>query len=202
MRKIEGGQLLFATHNAGKVEEVALLLAGTGVSVVSSRDLALPAPEETETTFLGNARLKAHAAAQASGLPALADDSGLCVDALNGAPGVHTADWAETPQGRDFLIAMQKVHAALLSCGAKEPWRARFHATMVVAWPDGHDEVFVGEVEGQLVWPLRGELGHGYDPMFLPDGETRTFAEMGLAEKNQMSHRSKAFGAFLAGCFT
>jgi XTP/dITP diphosphohydrolase len=157
---------------------------------------------ETETTFVGNARIKAHAAAQATGLPALADDSGLEVAALNGAPGVYTADWAETPNGRDFIMAMTRTHDALIAANAPEPWTARFCCTLVLAWPDGHDEVFEGHVNGALVWPRRGADGHGYDPMFQPQGESRTFAEMTHAEKNALSHRGAAIAALLKGCFT
>lgn len=199
-RKFAGGTLLIATHNRGKLEEFAQLLGPRGITCVSAGEKGLPEPEETETTFLGNARIKAHAAARASGLPALADDSGLCVDALNGAPGVYTADWATTPQGRDFVHAMEKTHAAL--AGHPQPWTAQFRATLVLAWPDGHDEWVEGVAEGQLVWPRRGKDGHGYDPMFQPVGETRTFAEMTAEEKNALSHRGKAVARMLELCFT
>lgn len=199
-RTFAGGKLLIATHNRGKLEEFAQLLAPLGVTCVSAGDLGLPEPEETETTFLGNARIKAHAAAKASGLPALADDSGLCVDALEGAPGVYTADWATTPQGRDFVHAMEKTHAAL--AGKPQPWTAQFRCTLVLAWPDGHDEWVEGVAEGQLVWPRRGQDGHGYDPMFQPLGEARTFAEMTADEKNALSHRGKAVARMLEQCFT
>ncbi|HPD91518.1 MAG: RdgB/HAM1 family non-canonical purine NTP pyrophosphatase [Rhodobacter sp.] len=197
-----GDRLLFATHNEGKVEELRALFQPLGVGLVSARELGLPEPAETETTFVGNARIKAHAAARASGLPALADDSGLCVDALGGAPGVYTADWAEGPGGRDFLRAMTRTYDALLANGAKEPWSARFRCTLVLAFPDGQDEVYEGEVSGRLVWPLRGALGHGYDPMFMPDGDTRTFAEMAPDEKNAVSHRARALEALIAKRFT
>ncbi len=159
-----------------------------------------PEPEETETTFIGNARIKAHAAAQATGLPALADDSGIEVDGLGGAPGVYTADWAATPRGRDFVQAMIRTWEELEKAGAPFPRTARFRATMVLAWPDGHDEVFEGKVEGQVVWPMRGRQGHGYDPMFQPEGHAITFAEMDAAEKNRISHRADAFGKLVA-CF-
>lgn len=202
MRKFDGAKLLIATHNAGKLAEMSALFAPSGVAVVSSAMLGLPEPEETESTFLGNARIKAHAAARASGLIALGDDSGLEVDALNGQPGVYTADWAETPNGRDFGLAMNKVHEALLAAGAAEPWRARFRCTLVMAWPDGHDEVFEGSAEGRLIWPIRGAEGHGFDPMFLPDGEVRTFAEMPGDVKNRISHRAHAISALMAQCFT
>ncbi len=196
-----GERLLFATHNRGKAEEVAQLLAPFRVPVVSAADLGLPEPEETESTFVGNARIKARAAAGASGLPALADDSGIEVAALDGAPGVFTADWAARPDGgRDFLMAMTRTRTELLSIGALEPWRAAFRCTLVLAWPSGDEQIFEGSVEGRLVWPLRGGLGHGYDPMFQPDGQDRTFAEMTAEEKNRISHRARALEKFLAAC--
>jgi XTP/dITP diphosphohydrolase len=201
-RRFAGQTLLVATHNAGKLEEFREILGPLGISVTSAKEHGLPEPVETESTFVGNARIKAHAAAQATGLPALADDSGLEVDALNGAPGVYTADWAETSTGRDFLHAMTKTHDALLASGATQPWTGRFCCTLVLAWPDGHDEVFEGHARGTLVWPRRGTDGHGYDPMFQPQGETRTFAEMTHAEKNALSHRGAAIAALLKGCFT
>lgn len=197
-----GDTLLIATHNAGKLEEMRALLAPYGVSVVSAGEKGLPVPEETEDSFVGNARIKAHAAARATGLPALSDDSGLCIDALEGAPGVYTADWAEGPGGRDFMRAMTRAHESLLEVGAAEPWTAAFHCTLVLAWPDGTDEVFEGVAPGRLVWPIRGALGHGYDPMFVPDGEERTFAEMAAEEKNALSHRARALQALIAARFT
>lgn len=199
-RRLEGGRLVAATHNQGKLEEIAALLAPFALEVVSAKALGLPEPAETEETFVGNARIKAHAAARASGLPALADDSGIEVDGLGGAPGVHTADWAETPQGRDFVMAMRRTWDGLEAAGAAYPRTARFRCTLVLAWPDGEDAVFEGKVEGQCVWPMRGEQGHGYDPMFQPDGQPLTFAEMDRWEKNRMSHRARAFEALVAGC--
>ena len=195
-------RLIFATHNAGKVEEMRSLLSPLGIEIVSAADLGLPEPEETETSFVGNARIKAHAAARATNLPALADDSGLCVEALGGAPGVYTADWAEGPGGRDFGRAMARTYAELTSKNAMEPWNAAFHCTLVMAWPDGKDAVFEGVVRGRLVYPLRGKEGHGYDPMFVPEGEEETFAQMPLERKNMISHRSLALRALIAGCFT
>ncbi|TVS00763.1 MAG: non-canonical purine NTP pyrophosphatase [Rhodobacteraceae bacterium] len=189
---VAGEHLLVASHNEGKLEEMRALLAPLGVQVVSARDMGLGEPEETEDSFLGNARIKAHAAASATGLPALADDSGLEVEALDGAPGVRTADWAETSFGRDFGLAMKRTHEALLACGAAQPWRARFCCTLVLAWPDGREAAFEGQIEGRLVWPIRGAEGHGYDPMFLADGEELTFAEMSAEQKNAISHRSRA----------
>ena len=200
-RRFEGDTLLVATHNAGKLEEMRELFAPLGVTIVGAAEKGLAEPEETETTFVGNARIKARAAVAATGLPALADDSGIEVDGLDGAPGVYTADWAETPNGRDFVMAMEKTNRLLNERGASEPRTARFVSTLVLAWPDGHDEVFEGHVSGQLVWPMRGTLGHGYDPMFQPDGETRTFAEMSFAEKNAMSHRARSFEKLIQGCF-
>jgi XTP/dITP diphosphohydrolase len=193
MRKFTGDRLLVATHNAGKLEEMVHLFKPLGITVEGAAQHNLPEPEETETTFVGNARIKAHAAAKATGMPALSDDSGIEVDALNGAPGVYTADWAETPNGRDFVMAMTKTHDKIIESGTPKPWTARFRATLVLAWPDGHDEVFEGKVEGTLQWPMRGMDGHGYDPMFQPEGYNITFGEMGWDEKNRISHRADAF---------
>lgn len=200
-RKFSGDRLLLATHNKGKLEEVAHLLAPFGVSVVGAAEMNLPEPEETEDTFVGNARIKAHAAAKAANLPALSDDSGIEIAALDGAPGVYTADWAETGNGRDFLMAMTRAHDELIAKAAPQPWLARFCSTLVLAWPDGHDEVFEGYVEGTLVWPIRGADGFGYDPMFQPDGYDQTFGEMDRWEKNKISHRARAIDAFVTGCF-
>ncbi|OAN72214.1 non-canonical purine NTP pyrophosphatase, RdgB/HAM1 family [Rhodobacteraceae bacterium EhC02] len=201
MRKFSGDRLLVATHNKGKLDEIADLLVPFGVSVVGAAELNLPEPDETETTFAGNARIKAHAAAQATGLPALADDSGIAIDALDGAPGVYTADWAETPNGRDFVMAMTRAHEELEAANAPQPRTARFCCTLVLAWPDGHDEVFEGVMPGKIVWPMRGDQGHGYDPIFQPDGYDQTFGEMDRWEKNRISHRADAFGKLVAGCF-
>ncbi|MGF6861376.1 XTP/dITP diphosphohydrolase [Rhodobacteraceae bacterium MBR-64] len=200
-RRFSGDTLLVATHNRGKLEEIAALLAPFGISVVSAADKGLSEPAETEDSFIGNARIKAHAAAGAAKLPALADDSGLAVEALNGAPGVYSADWAETPQGRDFDLAMRRTWDALNRVNAPEPRRAQFCCTLVLAWPDGHDEVFEGRVDGRIVWPPRGSQGHGYDPMFLPDGYEQTFGEMDRWEKNRISHRAVAFEKLVTGCF-
>jgi XTP/dITP diphosphohydrolase len=168
---------------------------------VGAKERALPEPEETETTFVGNARIKAHAASQATDFPALSDDSGITIDALDGAPGVYTADWAETPSGRDFVMAMTRAHDMLEAAGAPEPRRAQFRCTLVLAWPDGHDEVFEGVMPGRVVWPMRGDHGHGYDPIFQPDGYDITFGEMDRWEKNRISHRADAFAKLVAGCF-
>lgn len=193
MRRFTGDTLLVATHNAGKLEEIADLLSDLNISVVGAAEKGLPEPEETGTTFVENARIKAHAAASATGLPALSDDSGIEIDALGGAPGVYTADWAETPEGRDFEMAMTRAWQELEARKAPEPRTARFCCTFVLAWPDGHDEVFAGHAPGRLVWPMRGDQGHGYDPMFQPDGYDITFGEMDRWEKNRISHRAKAF---------
>ena len=193
MRKFAEKQLLVATHNKGKLEEIADLLSPFGITVTSAADHNLPEPEETETTFVGNARIKAHAAAKATGLPALSDDSGITIDGLNGAPGVYTADWAETETGRDFVMAMTRAWNELEAANAPYPRTAQFRCTFVLAWPDGHDEVFEGAMPGQLVWPMRGDQGHGYDPIFQPDGYDITFGEMDRWEKNKISHRARAF---------
>lgn len=202
MRRFDGDRLLVATHNRGKLEEIAKLLEPFGIAVTSAGEMGLPEPVETESTFVGNARIKAHAAARATGLPALADDSGIAIDALDGAPGVYTADWAETPQGRDFVMAMHKTWALLESKAAPLPRLAQFRCTLVLAWPDGHDEVFEGVMPGQVVWPMRGDQGHGYDPIFQPDGFDVTFGEMDRWQKNQISHRADAFRKLVVGCFT
>lgn len=202
MRRLGGRRLVIATHNQGKLEEISELLGPFGVEVISAAALGLPEPAETETSFVGNARIKAHAAARASGLPALADDSGITIDALGGAPGVYTADWAETPGGRDFQMAMRKTWDLLEAAKAPQPRRAQFRCTLVLAWPDGEDAVFEGVVHGQLVWPMRGDQGHGYDPIFQPDGYAVTFGEMDRWEKNKISHRAAAFRQLVEGCFT
>jgi len=197
-----GDRLLVATHNAGKLEEIADLLAPYAVTVIGAKALGLAEPEETETTFVGNARLKAHAAAKASGIVALADDSGLAVDALGGAPGVFTADWATTATGRDFAVGMQRVWRELEAIHAPEPRLAQFCCTLVLAAPDGSDLVFEGKSHGRLVWPGRGTQGHGFDPIFLPDGYTQTFGEMDRWEKNRLSHRADALAKLVAALFS
>lgn len=193
MRKFEGRKLLVATHNAGKLEEMRQMFAPLGVEVVGAADFGLPEPEETETSFAGNARIKARSAMELSGLPVLADDSGITVDGLDGAPGVYTADWAKTPDGRDFMQAMRRTWEELEARGVPEPRTAQFRATLLMMWPDGHEELFEGIAPGHLVWPPRGVAGHGYDPIFVPDGHDRTYAEMSAEEKNAISHRADAF---------
>jgi XTP/dITP diphosphohydrolase len=192
-------RLLVATHNAGKLEEFRQLLSPLGIEVTGAAELALAEPVETGTTFVQNARIKAGAAVAATGLPALADDSGLEVDGLDGAPGVYTADWAEGPGGRDFLRAMTRVRDEMVARGAAGPWTARFRCTLVLLEPGGAERVFDGTVEGELVWPIRGAQGHGFDPMFVPEGGALTFAEMSVEAKNAISHRARALRAFLAG---
>ena len=196
-RRLTGGKLVLATHNTGKLREVAELLAPWGFEVVSAGALGLPEPAETEDSFLGNARIKALAAARASGLPALADDSGFSVAALDGAPGVRTADWAETPTGRDYAMAMGKVEKLARHASDRRAW---FSCALVVAWPDGHTEGFLGEAHGSWVWPPRGANGFGYDPMFVPVGGTETFGEMTPAAKHAISHRAAAFALLSAHC--
>ncbi|PRY91614.1 RdgB/HAM1 family non-canonical purine NTP pyrophosphatase [Donghicola tyrosinivorans] len=200
-RKFDGDTILFATHNAGKLKEMTALLAPYGITVVGAKEKGLPEPEETGTTFVENARIKAHAATKATGLPALSDDSGIAVDALDGAPGVYTADWSETPNGRDFVMAMTKTYNLLEEKNAPEPRTCRFCCTLVLAWPDGHDEVFEGKIEGRFVWPMRGAEGHGYDPIFMPEGYDITLGEMDPDEKNRISHRADALKKLVAGCF-
>lgn len=200
MRKLVEEKIVLASHNAGKLREISALLAPYGIAVVSAGDLGLAEPEETEDNFAGNARIKAHAAARASGLPALSDDSGIEVAGLNGQPGVYTADWAETPQGRDFEMAMTRVWGLLEQKQAPSPRSARFCCTLCLAWPDGHDEIFAGTVDGQIVWPMRGDRGFGFDPVFQPNGHAETFGEMDPAKKHSMSHRADAFAKLVAGC--
>lgn len=187
------GRLVVASHNAGKVREIGALLAPLGVEAVSAGELGLPEPEETETTFAGNAALKARAAATASGLPALADDSGLEVFALGGAPGVYSARWAGS--GRDFRAAMERVW---LELEGKRDRSARFVCVLALAEPDGAVQTFVGEARGEIVWPPRGEKGFGYDPIFVPEGHARTFGEMSHEEKLPLTHRARAFEKLLA----
>jgi XTP/dITP diphosphohydrolase len=200
-RVFREARLVVASHNAGKVREIGDLMRPLGVETVSAAELALPEPEETETTFEDNARLKALAAARVSGLPALADDSGLAVAALGGAPGIYSARWAETPQGRDFRHAMQTVWQKLEAAAAPEPRRAAFVCALTLAWPDGHDETFLGTCAGRLVWPPRGDRGFGYDPIFIAHGHEITFGEMEPERKHAISHRADAFRQLVDACF-
>ncbi len=207
MRTLDRGRLIVASHNKGKLREFDDLIGPFGFEVSSVAALGLPEPDETGTTFEENAYIKAFAAAKATGLPALSDDSGLAVDALGGAPGVYTADWAEKPDGsRDFDMAMRKVEDLLQEKGATAPEKrkARFVSVICLAWPDGEAQYYRGEVEGTLVWPPRGSIGFGYDPVFLPDGHAKTFGEMTAEEKHgwkpgdasALSHRARAFKLF------
>lgn len=195
-RSFEGDRLVIASHNPGKVAEIADLLAGRGIAVVSAGDLGLPEPEETGETFAENAELKAVAAAKGSGLPALADDSGLCVVALDNAPGVYSARWAGPD--KNFAHAMDRIRVAL---GDDPEREAFFVCALALAWPDGHCEILEGRVDGFLTFPPRGEKGFGYDPIFVPVGDSRTFAEMDPAEKHATSHRARAFRKLLDACF-
>lgn len=197
MRKLVETRIVLASHNQGKLREIAELLQPFGISVISAGELGFDEPEETEDTFAGNARIKAHFAARKSGLPALSDDSGIEVDALDLQPGVYTADWAETPTGRDFPMAMTKVWDKLEARNAPEPRTARFRSTLCLAWPDGGDELFEGKAEGRLVWPMRGDKGFGFDPMFVPEGHDQTFGEMEPSEKRALSHRTNAFNKLI-----
>ena len=198
-------KLIVASHNKGKLVEIAELLTRFEVETLGADALGLPEPEETGTTFIANAELKALAAATAAGLPALADDSGLAVDALEGAPGIYSARWAETANGRDFDFAMHKIEMALHQKSEGQetpvPRTARFICALSLAWPDGHVDSFEGKVEGSLVWPMRGKNGFGYDPIFLPLGGDMTFGEMEQALKHAMSHRADAFEQLVAACF-
>jgi XTP/dITP diphosphohydrolase len=195
-RPFTGGELVIASHNPGKVREIGDLLRPFKVTVQSAGTLGLPEPEETGTTFEANAELKALAAAEGSGKPALADDSGLCVIALDGDPGIYSARWAGPT--KDFALAMRKVEDALQG---KTDRRAFFVAALSLAWPDGHVETFRGEVRGTLVWPPRGTRGFGYDPIFLPNGGTLTFGEMDPDAKHAISHRAVAFKKLIDACF-
>lgn len=197
-RKLQPGKLVIASHNEGKVREIRALLEPYGIEPVSAGSLGIPEPEETGTSFVANAELKARFSADLSGMIALADDSGLCVDALNGDPGVYTANWAETPDGRDWNLAMQKVEDALRAKGPEAGRDAHFVCVLSLAWPDGHVESFEGRADGTLVWPPRGTIGFGYDPVFMPLGHTRTFAELAAEEKHAISHRADAFRKLVA----
>jgi XTP/dITP diphosphohydrolase len=195
-----GTRLVVASHNPGKAWEINQLIAPYGLDAVLAGDLGLDEPEETESTFEGNARLKAVVAAKGAGLPALADDSGLCAADLDGAPGIYSARWAGPT--KDFSIAMDRVHAELEERGGFKAGqhRATFVSVLCLAWPDGRSELFEGRIDGTLVWPPRGTNGFGYDPMFLADGETETFGEMEPKRKYAMSHRTRAFAKFKAAC--
>jgi len=199
-RRFDGSELVIASHNAGKVREIGELLEPFAISVTSASALGLPEPEETGSTFAENAALKAHASVAGSGLPALADDSGFSVAALNGAPGIHAARFAQREDGvRDYGWAMEQLHEASRDAGNDLAW---FTCALALAWPDGHAEIFEGRVAGSLVWPPRGNIGFGYDPMFVPEGYSETFGEMIPAAQHAMSHRAIAFRAMIEACFT
>jgi len=195
-RHFNGPKLVIASHNQGKVREIGELLFPFGVETISAGDLNLPEPVEDGLTFIANAEIKALAAAKAAGLPALADDSGLEVEALGGEPGIYSARWAGPT--KDFCLAMQAVHDKL---GNTHNRTANFTCALTLAWPDGHTESFEGKVYGELTWPMRGEKGFGYDPVFVPAGHTITFAEMNPSDKHAMSHRAKAFKQLINACF-
>ncbi|MBM3595082.1 MAG: RdgB/HAM1 family non-canonical purine NTP pyrophosphatase [Alphaproteobacteria bacterium] len=205
-RRLGSEKLVIATHNAGKLREISVLLAPFGLECVSAGDLGLPEPEETGTTFVENALIKARAAAEASSLPALADDSGLSVDTLHGRPGVYTADWAERQwfegkPGRDWYMAMGKVEGMFQAIGADADRTAQFNCVLAIAWPDGECAVYEGIVRGLLVWPPRGQRGFGYDPVFVAEGHEQTFGEMDPAAKHAISHRADAFAKLVAEQF-
>ena len=206
MRRIGSGTLVIATHNAGKLKEIGALLEPYGVKCISAGSLGLPEPAETGVTFVQNALIKARAAAEASGLAALADDSGLSVAALDGRPGVYTADWAERQwfegePGRDWYMAMGKVEGMLAAKGRESPRDAWFSCVLAIAWPDGDSAVYEGRVDGTLTWPPRGTLGFGYDPVFVPQDRDVTFAELDPEEKHRISHRADAFAKLVAEQF-
>lgn len=198
-RRLVPGKLVLASHNAGKLREIAPLVAPFGINPVSAGELGLPEPEETGESFIANAALKALAAATATGVPALADDSGLAVKALNGAPGLHSARWAGEP--RDFDRAMARVEREFGESGSDDP-SAAFICALAIAWPDGHVESFEGIIRGTLVFPPRGDRGFGYDPIFVPEGRTETFAEIDPDEKHAISHRARAFAQLVQHCLT
>jgi XTP/dITP diphosphohydrolase len=194
-RRFDGGKLVIASHNPGKVVEITALLAPYRIEGLGAAELGLAEPDETGTTFEANAMLKAHAATTATGLPALADDSGLVVPALDGAPGIYSARWAGP--GKDFSVAMARVHREL---GDKDR-AASFVSVLALAWPDGEAALFRGEIAGTLTWPPRGDNGFGYDPMFIPEGYEQTFGELSSDEKYRIDHRSRAFAKLVAACF-
>jgi XTP/dITP diphosphohydrolase len=205
-RQLGGGTLVIATHNAGKLKEIGALLAPYGMDCISAGSLGLPEPAETGKTFAENALIKARAAAESSGLPALADDSGLCVAALEDMPGVYTADWAERQwfegkPGRDWYMAMGKVEGRLWEQGPEVDRACWFACALAIAWPDGEYAVYEGRANGSLVWPPRGTMGFGYDPVFVPLGDTRTFAQLDPEEKHRISHRADAFAKLVAEQF-
>ncbi len=206
-RQLGGGTLVIATHNAGKLKEIGALLAPYGMNCISAGSLGLPEPPETGKTFVENALIKARVAAESAGIPALADDSGLCVTALGDMPGVYTADWAERQwfegkPGRDWYMAMGKIEGLLCEQGPAVDRSCWFACALAVAWPDGEYATYEGRVDGSLCWPPRGTLGFGYDPVFVPTGATRTFAELDPEDKHRISHRADAFAKLVAAQFS
>lgn len=199
IRKLAPGKLVIASHNAGKVREIRALLGPYGIEPVSAADLDLPEPDETGTTFVANAELKALQAADLSGLPALADDSGLCVEALGGEPGIFSARWAG--ETKDFRVAMQRVEDRLAALPPETGRDAHFVCALALAWPDGHVEWFEGRADGVLTWPPRGDKGFGYDPVFVPNGHAVTYGEMEPEAKHAMSHRADAFRQLVRAVF-
>ncbi len=200
MRKLNSSELYIATQNKNKLKEFEAILDSYGVTTRFAGDLDIDFPPETEKTFAGNARIKAHFVSEKTQLPAIADDSGIIVSDLDNQPGVNTADWAETPTGRNYILAMTKVWELLEQKKAAFPRRAKFSSTICIAWPDGHDEIFEGIVNGQIVWPMRGEIGFGFDPIFMPDGYQITFGEMPKERKNLISHRALSLKTFAENC--
>ncbi|TZG29618.1 RdgB/HAM1 family non-canonical purine NTP pyrophosphatase [Sphingomonas montanisoli] len=201
-RKLAPGKLVIASHNKGKLKEIAELLAPYGIETVSAAAMDVPEPEETGTSFVANAELKARFSADLTGLPALADDSGLCVEALGGEPGIFSARWAEMEDGtRDFAEAMRRVNARVSEKGPESGHDAHFVCALSIAWPDGHVESFEGRVDGTLVWPPRGSNGFGYDAMFQALGMEQTFGEIEPEAKHAMSHRADAFAKLVAAVF-
>ena len=204
-RRLEG-RIVAATHNTGKLREIADLVAPYGVTIVSAGELGLPEPDETGDTFVANALIKARSASERSGLPALSDDSGICVAGLDGAPGIYSARWVG--KGGDFGPAMERIRSELEARGTPRPWRSWFVSALAISWPDGHVETFEGRVDGDLVFPPRGTAGFGYDPCFIPDGHERSFGEMTAEEKHglpkddslALSHRARAFQLLARAC--
>jgi XTP/dITP diphosphohydrolase len=206
-RRLGSGSLVIATHNAGKLKEISALLEPHGMNCLSAGSLGLPEPEETGTSFVENALIKARASAQGSGIAALADDSGLAVDSLDGRPGVYTADWAERQwfegePGRDWYMAMGKVEGLLQEKGADADRSCAFHCVLALAWPDGEAQVYEGKIAGTFQWPPRGTMGFGYDPVFVPKGYSQSFAQLDPADKHAMSHRADAFAKLVADQFS
>jgi len=202
MRKIKESKIVLASHNKGKLREISEFFEPFKIQTIPISSYTDKEPKETEDTFIGNAKIKAHYAAKTSKLLCLSDDSGIIIDALNGAPGVYTADWAETKNGRDFDYAMTKVWNLLENIKAPKPRKATFVCVLCLAWPDGHDEIFKGTISGQITWPMKGQNGFGFDPIFMPDGFEITFGEMDPDKKHKINHRFDAFRKLIDGCLS